>query len=126
MGFELELRPSNAFVPSVRLEHWGVAIDCIGFGPCPSGFTGVALGGKYRLRGATAVTPYVGGDFGYMDWATDDDGFGLRFRAGADVRIIRHIDLNLDAGLTRFFDRPDIAFPDTHLLAFTAGLRLWM
>jgi hypothetical protein len=128
VGLELEAFPTRTVVPGFRLDHWDFGIDCGGLGPCPSGVTTVALGAKYRVAGATRMVPYAGGDVGYMSWTSDVTGVSLRARAGADIRLVRHVDLNVDGSFTRFVERSDNSgsMLEEQLWGFSAGLKLWL
>jgi hypothetical protein len=127
LGLELEAVPENRLVPSVRLDVWDFGIMCTGFAPCPSWVETYSAGAKYRLLGATRLVPYGGADIGYMSWASDASGISLRFRAGADVRIVRHVGLVFDGSYSRFIElsEPEGRMLQNSLIGFTAGLRLW-
>lgn len=127
LGLELEAVPENRLVPSVRLDVWDFGISCTGFEPCPSWVETYSAGAKYRLLGATRLVPYAGADIGYMSWASDASGISVRFRAGADVRIVRHLGLTFDGSYSRFIElsEPEGRMLQNSLIGFTAGVRLW-
>ncbi|MEX2284248.1 MAG: hypothetical protein WEE89_17300 [Gemmatimonadota bacterium] len=127
IGLELEAFPGSVLVPSARLDHWNFGITCLEFVSCPSGVTTFAVGAKYRLLGETAVTPYAGGDIGYMSWTSDVSGLSLRLRAGADIRVVRHIDLNMDGSFTRYVrSQGQGRMLERQLIGISGGLKLWL
>ena len=125
-GLELEALPGRRLVPSARLDSWSFGISCVTSG-CPSGVTTVSLGLKYRVAGETSVTPYAGGDIGYMSWTSDVTGLSLRLRAGLDIGVIPHVAMNLDVGSTHYRGlwRTERRMLQNHLLGFSAGLKIW-
>lgn len=127
-GFEVELHPTKAIVPSVRLDGWMYGIACTAFpAACPSSVTTLTLGGTYHVRSATRLIPYVGVDIGGMRWASGTSGLTLRLRGGADIRLIRHVMLNLDGGAARFVavSRTEGGQLHNHLVNLSIGLKLW-
>lgn len=128
VGLELEAFPGGAFVPVVRADQWNFGIDCVGLGACVSSVTTISLGGKYRLTGAPSMVPYAGGDIGYMEWTSDLSGASVRLRVGADIRLMPHIDLNIDGAFTRFIEVSDSSqrMLEEQLTGLSAGLRLWL
>lgn len=49
-------------------------------------------------------------------------------RAGADIRLVRHIDFSLDATQMRFIDRSGdgASLPQKQLFGISGGLRVWI
>lgn len=126
-GFELEVAFSRSFVATVRLDDWNFGFACVGIGPCANGFTTLAAGGKYRFHGGAPLTPYLGADVGYTEWTSDVTGPSVRVRAGADITLVRHVDLSLDATQMQFIDRSDGArLPQKKLFGISGGLRVWI
>jgi hypothetical protein len=82
---------------------------------------------KYRVTSASRVALYLGTDVGRMHWTSGTSGLTVRLRAGTDVRVVRHLILNLDGGVARFVELSSTENGQlhNHLVGFSAGLKLW-
>jgi len=126
VGLELDVGISRNFAPTVRFDEWNFGFDCLDGESCANGFRTFAIGGKYRFGRDASVGPFLGADVGYTTWTSDVSGPSLRLRAGADIRLMRHVDLSLDGTQMRFFEDDDALLPQKQLFGFSGGLRVWL